>query len=240
MGSQQLIEYSLQPIAPPVTWFGSKSRVVKHITKQFPEHHTFVDVFGGSGAVLLGKRPSKVEVYNDLNHNMVTLFRVLASPTKTRKLIRLLELTPYSREEFYRCQQEINQVTDEIERARQVIVLQRQSHGGLGKNWSYCVNASVAGYSASVRKFHAGIERLPDITRRIRKVQVEHLPWRDLMVRYDRPETLFYLDPPYVPETRGKWSVRARNDLAGSRGFGGHVVGNVWPGRVVGVPTPDL
>ena len=50
-------------ISPPITWFGSKSRLVKKIVSYFPKHTTFVDAFGGSGAILLGKRPSKVEVY---------------------------------------------------------------------------------------------------------------------------------------------------------------------------------
>lgn len=191
-----------KPIAPPVTWFGSKSRLVKKIVSYFPEHQTFVDVFGGSGAVLLGKRPSKVEVYNDLNKKMASLFRVLSCPRKTAKLKHLLECTPYSRDEFNACRAQIEQVTDEIELARQMIVIQRQSHGGLGKQWSYCVDAPAAGYSASVRKFHAGIERLSDVSHRIRRAQIENLQWKQAIQRYDRAETLFYLDPPYVPDTR--------------------------------------
>lgn len=176
--------------------------MVKQIIKYFHAHQTFVDVFGGSGAILLGKRPSKVEVYNDLNHKMVSLFRVLADPRKTLELVHLLELTPYSREEFGRCRGEINSVENEIELARQMVVVQRQSHGGQGNQWSYCVDGHAAGYSASVRKFHAGIERLPEITKRIRKTQIENLPWQEVIARYDRAQTLFYLDPPYVPSTR--------------------------------------
>lgn len=190
------------PVAPPVTWFGSKSRLVKDIVTHFPPHQTFVDVFGGSGAVLLGKRPSKVEVYNDLNHKMASLFRVLSDRDKTRELVRRLELTPYSREGFQLARAAVETEADEIELARLMIVVQRQSHGGLAKQWSYCVDAPAGGYSASVRKFHAGIERLPAIQERMRKVQVENLCWRDLLPRYDRENTLFYLDPPYVPNTR--------------------------------------
>lgn len=190
------------PIKPPVTWFGSKSRLVKQIVKYFPPHQTFVDVFGGSGAILLGKRPCKVDVYNDINKKMFSLFRVLKDKDKTRELKRLLEMTPYSRHEFERCRDGIESVGDEIELARQMIVVQRQSHGGLGKQWSYCVDAPAAGYSASVRKFHAGIERLPEISKRIRKTQIENSSWPEVITRYDRPQTLFFLDPPYVPSTR--------------------------------------
>lgn len=190
------------PVQAPITWFGSKSRLVKEIIKHFPEHQTYVDVFGGSGAVLLGKRPSKVEVYNDLNRKMASLFQVLADKTKTKELIRRLELTPYSRETFRLASESIDLVTDEIELAKLMIVVQRQSHGGLAKQWSYCVDAPAGGYSASVRKFHAGIERLPNVQNRMRKVQVENLCFTDILPRYDRLNTLFYLDPPYVPETR--------------------------------------
>ncbi len=191
-----------KPVSPPVTWFGSKSKLVKQITQHFPKHQTFVDVFGGSGAILLGKPPSKVEVYNDLNAKMAALFRVLSDPVKSAELERRLHYTPYSRDEFENCRVSVDGTQEEIEIARQMIVIQRQSHGGLGKQWSYCVDAPAAGYSASVRKFHAGIERLSEITRRIRKVQVENLRWEDVLSRYDRKKTLFYLDPPYIPDTR--------------------------------------
>lgn len=191
-----------ETVPPPVTWFGSKSRLVKEIVKHFPEHQTYVDVFGGSGAVLLGKKPSKVEVYNDLNKKMTSLFNVLSDKRKTQELIRILELTPYSRDAFKVAAASIDNELDEIELARLMIVLQRQSHGGLAKQWSYCIDAAAGGYSASVRKFHAGIERLPNVQARMRKVQIENLCFTDLIPRYDRPHTLFYLDPPYVPDTR--------------------------------------
>jgi DNA adenine methylase len=193
-------------VSPPITWFGSKSRLVKQITSYFPKHHTFVDVFGGSGAIILGKEPSKVEVYNDLNNKLVTLFRVLANPEKSSELERRLKFTPYARTEFERCKKEIDTLDDEIEIARQLLVIQRQSYGGNGKEWSYCVDATIKGYSASVRKFHAGIERLSIITHRLRKVQIDNRSWELILDRYDREQTLFYLDPPYIPSTRIKGS----------------------------------
>lgn len=212
-----------EPISPPVTWFGSKSRLVKQITRHFPRHQTFVDVFGGSGAILLGKPPSKVEVYNDLNSKMATLYRVLADPVKSKKLEHQLTFTPYSRAEFEHCKQGVDAVDDDIEIARQMIVIQRQSHGGLGKQWSYCVDAPAAGYSASVRKFHAGIERLTEVARRVRKVQVENLHWDDVLTRYDRENTLFYLDPPYVPENRVNGEYEHEMTLADHVRLVGHL-----------------
>lgn len=189
-------------VAPPITWFGSKSRLVKQIVNYFPKHNTFVDVFGGSGAILLGKKPSKVEVYNDINQKLVSLFKVLSDKTKTNELIRRLEYTPYSRNEFKTCRDNIDSISDEIELARMMIVVQRQSYGGLAQSWSHCVDTSAAGYSASVRKFHAGIERLKDIHYRIRRTQIENLPWNLILDKYGRKNTLFYLDPPYIHDTR--------------------------------------
>lgn len=209
-----MIDKEYKIVSPPVTWFGSKSRFVKNIVRHFPTHKTFVDVFGGSGAVLLGKAPSKVEVYNDLNSKMASLFNVLANKDKTAELVRRLELTPYSRSEFKKISDTIDCELDEIELARMMIVIQRQSHGGLAKQWSYCIDAPSGGYSASVRKFHAGIERLPEIHRRVRKVQIENRAFNDLIPRYDREGTLFYLDPPYVPDTRvdGKYEFEMSID----------------------------
>jgi DNA adenine methylase len=93
------------------------------------------------------------------------LFSVLSDQKKTKELIRHLELTPYSRDMFGSASALVDLETDEIELAKLMMVVQHQSHGGLAKQWSYCVDAAAEGYS--VRKFHAVIERLPDIHKRM-------------------------------------------------------------------------
>lgn len=130
------------------------------------------------------------------------LFRVLADKGKTQRLINALELTPYSRNEFLQVAESSDEDCDDVESARRLMVMQRMSHGGLGQQWSYCVDASVGGYSASVRKFRAGAERLAEVHHRVQRVLIENLPFADLIPRYDRPATLFYCDPPYAPDTR--------------------------------------
>lgn len=191
-----------QSIQPPITYFGSKSRLARQITRYFPTHTTFVDVFGGSGAVLLNKRASKVEVYNDINKNLTCLFKVLSDKTKTKKLIEELESTLYSRYEFQDAKATISSEKDEIQIAKKMIVIHRQSFAGIGQSWSYSIEDSTKNYSSSVRRFHAGIERLQLVHERLRKVQIENLHFSQLIQRYDRPQTLFYLDPPYLHETR--------------------------------------
>jgi DNA adenine methylase len=191
----------MKHVKAPVTWFGSKSRHLHWLLPLFPPHQVFVDVFGGSGSVLLGKKPSPVEVWNDRDERLVNLFRVLRDENLSAKLQQQLELTPYSRQEFQQCR-DSEPSTDPVENARRFIVTCRQSHGGIGGNWSYSKGSTAMGISSAVRRYLAGVDRLPEIVSRLRHVQVENLDWRDVLARYDGPDTLFYMDPPYVLQTR--------------------------------------
>lgn len=186
-------------VLPPITWLGGKSKLAPKITAFFPSHHTYCEPFGGSAAVLLAKTPSKVEVYNDLDGGLVNFFRVLRDPATFKQLQTAVEATLYARDEFKLAK---SVGDDPVEAARRLFVRQRQSHGGLGLRWSYCVEDSNSGMSSAVRRWRAGVERLPAVHRRLRSVQIEQDDWRRILDRYDGPRTLFYLDPPYVPETR--------------------------------------
>ncbi len=186
-------------VKPPITWFGGKSKLAKTIIAHFPEHQTFVEPFGGSAAVLLAKTPSKVEIYNDLDGELINMYRVLRDPAQFEQLQLAVECTLYARAEFALAKEPVD---DPVERARRFIVRQRMSHGGLGRRWSYCIGDSSAGMSSVVRRWRAGVERLPDVHKRLRGVQIEQDDWQAVMQRYDSSSTLFYLDPPYAPETR--------------------------------------
>lgn len=170
-------------------------RIIKH----FPEHHTYVEPFGGSAAVLLAKTPAKIEVYNDLDCDLVNLFQVLRDQASFARLKEVCEKTAYSRAEFELA---LATCSDPIEAARRFIVRQRQSHGGIGRRWSYCIQDSQGGVSSAVRRWLSGIERLPAIHERLRHVQIEFDDWEQVVKRYDTSKTLFYLDPPYPAHTR--------------------------------------
>lgn len=186
-------------ISPPVTWFGGKAKLASRIISHFPQHQTYVEPFGGSAAVLLAKPPSQVEVYNDIDHDLVNLFRVLRDPTLYRRLEAVCSATLYARAEFQLAQQASD---DPVESARRFMVRQRQSHSGMGRRWSYCVEDAQGGMSSAVRRWLAGVRRLPAIHQRLRGVQIEAADWSEIIQRYDRPRTLFYLDPPYETDTR--------------------------------------
>ncbi|MCK9389081.1 MAG: DNA adenine methylase [Sulfuritalea sp.] len=186
-------------VSPPITWFGGKAKLASRIVGHFPPHHTYVEPFGGSAAVLLSKLPAKVEVYNDIDQDLGNLFRVIREPEQFARLRSVCEATLYSRAEFYIAQQPSE---DPVEAARRFIVRQRQSHSGIGKCWSYCVEDSRCGMSSAVRRWLSGVERLGDIHQRMRRVQIESDDWSVVMARYDGLRTLFYLDPPYALDTR--------------------------------------
>jgi DNA adenine methylase len=187
----------------PLEWAGGKGRFLEKIYKHFPQHTTFVDVFGGSGSVILGKNPAKVDVYNDLDRRLANFFQVLCDEKKTEELQRRLENTLYSRRVFDEAKDlQYNNLSD-IDRAYYFFITNRQSFAGIGETWGYD-RSGIKGnkYAMPVMNFHASIKRLKSVHNRLREIQIENLDFRDLIPRYDAPDTLFYLDPPYVQGER--------------------------------------
>lgn len=173
----------------------------KHIINLFPPHHTYVEPFGGAAWVLLNKQPSPVEIYNDLDGQVVNLFRVLRD--NGDELIEQLQLTPYARGEFVACLDD--HCDDPIEAARRAFVCFRQGFNAKGNSpgtWSYNISLSRRGRACSVSHWLSIIDSLPEIITRLKRVQIECLDALDIIPRYDTEETLFYCDPPYPAETR--------------------------------------
>jgi DNA adenine methylase len=186
-------------VPSPLNWFGGKSKLAPHIVKHFPAHRTYCEPFGGSAAVLFAKEPAKVEVYNDIDRELVNLFQVLRDTELCTKLYAALNSTLYARAEFELAKQGCD---DPLEAARRFVVRQRMSFGGKGRDWAFSIENSRRGTAAAIRRWRWGVDSLPVIHERFKNVQIECADWRDVMSRYDSPETLFYCDPPYVPETR--------------------------------------
>lgn len=181
---------------PPLRWLGGKYVLAPWIIGHFPPHHTYVEPFGGAAHVLLAKPPSPVEVYADVDGRLVNFFRVLRDPEKAARLQELLRLTPYAREEFRECSARPDE-GDEVERARRFFVSVRMSFAGIpGNSWGYARRTNQARTTARV------VDNLMKVAERFRHVQVDQGDFREVIPRWDSPETLFYCDPPYVPSTR--------------------------------------
>ena len=191
-------------------WYGGKFSHIDFLAPLFPADAThFCDVFGGSAAVLLNVGPYPVETYNDLDSDLVNFFETLRG--QGPELRREIGLTPFSREELARACEPAAGLT-RLERARRFYVRARQTRTGLAQTssegrWAHCVLTSRAGMAGAVSRWLGSIEGLPEIAQRLQRVQIENAPALDVIARYDTPETLFYLDPPYVHEARGDASA---------------------------------
>lgn len=190
-------------LRPAFKWVGGKAKYVDRILPNLPPHHTYVEPFGGSAAVLLAKEPAPVEVYNDLDSGCVQFFRVLRNPEQAAELHRRLELTPFSREEYRACLETWAEQSDSVERALRWYVVARQSFGGeFGNSWGYTVTKSRSGMAEAARSYNLAMDRIPELVARMRQVQIEHDDGVAVIRRYDTPETLHYCDPPYAADTR--------------------------------------
>ncbi len=198
------------PTRPVIRWYGGKWKVAPWIVGHLPPHLVYVEPFGGGASVLLQKRPTQAEIYNDLDGDIVNLFKVLRSDYMAPALIEALELTPYAREEFVVAYEETD---DPVERARRLLV---RAFMGPGSRGMVSRTATSVGFNSSSKraadskapqKTHASDWRnypatLPPIIERLRGVIIERRPAVDVIVQHDTPETLHYLDPPYMPELR--------------------------------------
>lgn len=187
-------------------WYGGKFSHLEWLLPLLPECHHYCEPFSGSAAVLLNRRPSPVETYNDIDGEVVNFFRVLRD--KKDELIEAIGLTPFSREEFYTAVTSDGSEVSDVERARRFFVRARQARTGLAQTaslgrWANCKNTSRAGMSGVVSRWLGSVESLPEIAARLLQVQIENRPAVEVIKLYDEPTTLFYCDPPYVHSTRG-------------------------------------
>jgi len=186
-------------------WYGGKFSHLDWLLPLLPMTPYYCEPFAGSAAVLLNREPASVETYNDLDGEVANFFRVLREHGD--KLTKAIALTPFSREEFsLACK--LDPDLPPLERARRFYVRARQVRTGLAQTaslgrWANCKDTSRAGMSGVVSRWFGGVEALPQIAARLLRVQIENRPAINVIRLYDSPDTLFYLDPPYVHDTRG-------------------------------------
>jgi DNA adenine methylase len=186
-------------------WYGGKFSHLQWLLPLLPHCHHYCEPFAGSAAILLNRDTSPIETYNDIDGEVVNFFKTLRD--NKEKLIQLIGLTPFSREEFEQaCIIDPN--LDNIERARRFFIRARQVRTGLAQTaslgrWANCKNTSRAGMSGVVSRWLGSVESLPEIALRLLRVQIENRPAKEIIKLYDNERTLFYCDPPYVHTTRG-------------------------------------
>jgi len=195
----ELDRFDKKYIKAPFGYPGSKFKNLSNILPHLPYTKIYVEPFGGSGAVLLNREPSTIEVFNDRFSGVTSFYKVIRNEQKCKKLIERLELTLHSREEWEDCL-EWESVEDDVERAAQWYYLVNYSFNTIGRTFGRSTLSSK--YAGKIFK---SLKRFEDIHKRFKYVTIENLDWEKCIDDYDSPETVFYLDPPYVDSYRGTY-----------------------------------
>ena len=172
-------------------WMGGKSKVAKRLCELLPEHVCYVEVFAGAANLLFVKDKSKVEAINDINAELINLFRVVRS--HRREFMRELMLVTQSRDVFtdYRSQPGIT----DIQRAARSYFIMKAAFGGKGGTSHPAFGYGTTGRARFCRNMFSAVNRCH---KRLDGVYIENLPFEDCIRRYDRPHTVFFCDPPYL------------------------------------------
>jgi DNA adenine methylase len=202
----------------PIAYVGGKNRFATKIIPLFPEHTTYVEPFAGGAQLFFHKQPSPVEVLNDLDFEVVNFFRVCQ--WHYQELVRLLEYVPVSRKLHALMLNTMAETLTDVQRAARFLYLQKTSFGGLILN----------------QKYHYGVTqppnynptRIPELIKqthqRLERVQIESLPYEQILEKYDRPTSFYYIDPPYFQRKLYKFNFseadfqRLQEQLARVRG----------------------
>lgn len=203
---------------PALRYHGGKWKLAPWILSFFPPHRIYVEPFGGGASVLLRKPRSYAEVYNDVDGEVVNVFRVLRDPESAERLRHTLELTPFARDEFVAAH--IRDEPDAVERARRAIVRSfmgfgsaslharnprgmrtRASNWESGRGTGFRANSSRSGTTPAHDWAHYP-KQIALFVDRLRGVVIENRLALEVILQHDRPDTLTYADPPYPLSTR--------------------------------------
>lgn len=197
---------------PALKFWGGKYYYLNEILPHIPQGKIFVDVFGGGGSVVQNHLTDN-RVYNDLHPGLYTFFSILREEQSCKELIRILELSPYSREDHY-LSMDWDQIPDPILSSVAFFTKIQQSFAGHGNQWSRDKKERPRGASG----FQAAIENLSKVHRVWASIEIENLDWKECVKKYDSKETVFYFDPPYTCSSGDvydyKFSRRDHQDLA--------------------------
>lgn len=179
----------------PLAWVGGKRRLRETIISRFCDHQCYVEGFGGGGWVLFGKTPSPVEIYNDLDGELVNFWRVIQQ--RREAFLDELKRVVSSREIFRVLKSIDTCYMSELVRAVRFYYLHKDSFAAKGNHYA----TGTGGFRFPSKTAAGAIQAASE---RLALVRIENMDWRALLARYDSIDTLFYLDPPYV-DTPGSY-----------------------------------
>lgn len=197
-------------IKTPISYYGGKQQMLRHILPLIPDHIVYCEPFCGGAAVYWSKTPSKVEVINDLNDELINFYIVIQ--TRFKDLQKMVKCTLHSRK-IHREAWDIYQnpaIYDPVRRAWAIWVLSSQSFGSqLSKSWGFDKTKS----SIARKVMNKKRQFTDDLKERIELTQIENRDALDVIRLYDTPETFHYLDPPYPDTNQGHYKGYTMDDL---------------------------
>lgn len=186
---------------PILRYHGGKWMLAPWIISHMPPHRIYVEPFGGAASVLMRKPRSYADVYNELDPEIVNVFRVLRCADQAARLLCMLIDTPFAREEFEISYEPSD---DAVEQARRTLVRSFMGFGSAaasGAKTGFRANSSRSGTTPAMDWRHIG-DALPFWCDRLRGVVIENREAAEVMLQHDTQQTLHFVDPPYVFETR--------------------------------------
>jgi DNA adenine methylase len=202
------------PTRPVLRYHGGKWKLFDWVIGFFPAHRVYVEPFGGAASILVRKPRSYAEIYNELDGEVVNVFRVLRDPVTAERLQVLLELTPYARDEYLGCWDEPSD--DPVEMARRSIIKSFMGFGSASisagnprgirtssSRWTtgWRANANRSG-TTPAHGWNHWPDQVPRFVERLRGVVIENRDAMAVMATHDDAHALHYVDPPYVLSSR--------------------------------------
>lgn len=178
-------------VTPVFPWLGGKTRLVNQLLPLFKDHHCFVEPFAGAAAVLFAKEPTPVEVLNDINGDIVNLYRVVQNHLE--EFVRQFKYALVSRQMFEWEKMKNPETLTDIQRAARFFYLQKTCFGARSEGRTFGTSPTRPSGLNLLRIE----EDLSAAHLRLARVFIENLDWQACIAKYDRPETLFFCDPPY-------------------------------------------
>lgn len=198
-------------LKPILKYPGSKWRLSPWIAKHLPPHSTYLEPYCGSAGVFFCKSPADHEILNDKFASIPNLFRVLRD--HGQELAHLIDLTPWSRDEYLECEAQFSETGDEIEDARRFLVRCWQAHGTRFSHASGWRNIGPENNGQTTVTWRQMPARLYAVIDRLKMAEIDNRPALEVIRRYNSEDCCIYADPPYVLSTRnGKYYENEMSD----------------------------
>lgn len=183
-------------VKSPVCRIGGKAMLTGWLLRHVPSHTVYCEPFAGGASLLFAKPESKVEILNDIDNCLISLYRCIQNADKRAKLVQLLNETPYSRSVFDTWKYNKDVPAGDIEKAARYFFLSKASFAGDIVSGGFAC-PSVTGRNPA-QTFRNAVDSLEYVASRLKSITLECLPYAEVIRRYDSPGSFFYVDPPYL------------------------------------------